>query len=65
MDEDLAFTMCQYANIGVQADRIIQKHFLAHFGTSFLASESKIRWLGNNALPPTVKQFKYKEPYDY
>jgi hypothetical protein len=66
MDEDQAFAMFRDANIGVRAARIIRKHFLAHFGTTFLASEVKVRRLGNNALPPTVKQFKYKERrYDY
>jgi hypothetical protein len=42
MDEDQVFAMFQDANIGVRAACIIQKYFLAHFGTSFLASESKI-----------------------
>jgi hypothetical protein len=66
MDEDQAFAMFRDANIGVRAARIIRKHFLAHYGTSFIASESKIRRLGENALPPTVKQFQYKERcYDY
>jgi hypothetical protein len=66
MDEDQAFAMFRDANIGVRAARIIRKHFLAHYGRSFIASESKIRRLGDNALAPTVKQFKYKERrYDY
>jgi hypothetical protein len=66
MDEDQAFAMFRDANIGVRGARIIRKHFLAHFGHTFLASESKIRRLGDNALPPKVKQFKYKEKrYDY
>jgi hypothetical protein len=57
MDEDQAFAMFRDANIGVQAARIIRKHFLAHFGTTFLASEVKVRRLGDNALPSTAKQF--------
>jgi hypothetical protein len=66
MDEHQAFAMFRDANIGVRGARIIRKHFLAHFGHTFLASESKIRHLGENALPPVVKQFKYKaKRYDY
>jgi hypothetical protein len=66
MDKDQAFAMFRDANIGVRAAWIICKHFLAYFGTTFLASEGKVRRLGNNALPPTVKQFKYKERrYDF
>ena len=66
MDEDQAFAMCWDANIGVRAVWIIWKHFLAHYGTSFIASKSKIQQLGENALPPTVKQFQYKEGcYNY
>jgi hypothetical protein len=43
MDEDQAFAMFRDANIGVRAAQIIWKHFLAHYGTSFIASESKIQ----------------------
>jgi hypothetical protein len=42
MDQDQVFAMFQNANIGVQAACIFQMHFLACYGASFLASESKI-----------------------
>jgi hypothetical protein len=66
MDKDQAFAMFRDANIGVRGVRIIRKHFLAHFGHTFLESASKIRCLGENALPPVVKPFQYKaKRYDY
>ena len=42
IDENQAFAMFRDANIGVRGAWIIRKHFLAHFGTSFLASEAKV-----------------------
>jgi hypothetical protein len=41
-EEDKAFTMFWDANIGIRAAHKIWKHFLAHYGTSFIASKSKI-----------------------
>ena len=43
MDQDQAFAMFRDANIGVRAARVIRKHFMAHFGTTSVASEKKIR----------------------
>jgi hypothetical protein len=61
MDAEYTSAMWMDASVGVAAQRIIMKYFIAFFGYKFTVPEGDINKLAGRSVPPVVCTVEYKE----
>jgi hypothetical protein len=61
MDAEYTLAMWMDASIGVAAQRIIMKYFIAFFGYKFTVPKGNINKLAGRSIPPVVCTVEYKE----
>jgi hypothetical protein len=61
MDAEYTSAMWMDASVGVAAQRIIMKYFIAFFGYKFTVPEGDINNLAGRSVPPVVCTVEYKE----